>query len=110
MARKDRGSLAKGMKKGVSEEEERAQDRFERADKQLGGYGERTKVVRDTFSFPPQEHAQLKALMERMPALYRRTTRSELVRAGVMLLADLDDDDLAEVLDRVERLKTGRPS
>ena len=114
MADKKRGALSKSMKKGADEEEERSRDRFAKADEALGsasgGYGERSKVIRDTFSFPPQEHAQLKAIMDRWPALSRRFTRSEIVRAGLAVLADMDDDELAEALDRIERLKTGRPS
>ena len=110
-----RTGLADRLRAGADAEGERTEERFAVADRALGsregsGQPERAKVVRDTFSFPPQEHERLKALMNRYPALYRRATRSELVRAGLGLLETLSDEELAEVLDTVERLKPGRPS
>jgi len=46
----------------------------------------REKVVRDSFSMPKSEHAQLKALRETLAKAGRICTKSELLRAGVQLL------------------------
>ena len=46
----------------------------------------REKVVRDSFSMPKSEHAQLKALRESLAKGGRICTKSELLRAGVQLL------------------------
>lgn len=46
----------------------------------------REKVVRDSFSMPKSEHAQLKALRESLAKGGRICTKSELLRAGIQLL------------------------
>jgi hypothetical protein len=46
----------------------------------------REKVVRDSFSMPKSEHAQLKALRETLAKAGRICTKSELLRAGMQLL------------------------
>ncbi|MDD2667343.1 MULTISPECIES: hypothetical protein [Zoogloea] len=46
----------------------------------------REKVVRDSFSMPKSEHAQLKTLRETLAKAGRICTKSELLRAGVQLL------------------------
>ena len=46
----------------------------------------REKVVRDSFSMPKSEHAQLKALRETLAKAGRICSKSELLRAGVQLL------------------------
>lgn len=46
----------------------------------------REKVVRDSFSMPKSEHAQLKLLREALAKAGRICTKSELLRAGVQLL------------------------
>jgi len=70
----------------------------------------RPTVIRKTVSYPPHEYTEVvEPLLQRVPALCRRTTESELVRAGIKLLADMDDEQLGEILDGVERLQPGRP-
>lgn len=68
------------------------------------------KLVRDSFAMPETEYAQIAALKKRLAGLHRETKKSELLRAGVMLLAALNDAELAAVIGRVERIKTGRPA
>lgn len=68
------------------------------------------KLVRDSFAMPEAEYAQIGALKKRLAGLHRETKKSELLRAGVMLLAALNDAELAAVMGRVERIKTGRPA
>lgn len=46
----------------------------------------REKVVRDSFSMPKTEHAQLKTLRETLAKAGRICTKSELLRAGIQLL------------------------
>ncbi|WP_455204411.1 hypothetical protein [Kaarinaea lacus] len=68
------------------------------------------KLIRDTFSMPDSDYRLIAKLMKRSPAQSARTTKSELVRAGIRVLNAMDDDDLEKVLTQVERLKTGRPA
>jgi hypothetical protein len=68
------------------------------------------KLVRDSYAMPETEYAQIGVLKKRLAGLGRETKKSELLRAGVMLLAALNDAELTAVMGRVERIKTGRPS
>lgn len=61
----------------------------------------REKVVRDSFSMPKSEHAQLKLLRETLAKAGRICTKSELLRAGVQLLLK---EDTASAKALVERL------
>ena len=62
---------------------------------------ERVKVVRDSFSVPKSEHAQLKALREALAKEGRIATKSELLRVGIQLLAK---EPLASLKTLVESL------
>lgn len=68
------------------------------------------KLVRDTFSMPDSDYQLIAEILQRFPALQARTTKSELVRAGIRTLYEMDDTDLQSVLTKLERLKTGRPA
>jgi len=68
------------------------------------------KLVRDSYAMPETEYAQIAVLKKRMSALGSEVKKSELLRAGVAVLAALNDVELKAVTDRVERIKTGRPS
>lgn len=69
----------------------------------------KTRLVRDSFTFPENEYALFALLKQRALAAGGEIKKSELVRAGLALLNGLDDAALARVLGRVERIKTGRP-
>jgi hypothetical protein len=68
------------------------------------------KLVRDTFSMPDTDYQLIAEILERLPALTARSTKSEIVRAGLKVLHNMDDKDLSRVLTQVQRLKTGRPT
>jgi hypothetical protein len=68
------------------------------------------KLVRDSYAMPENEHARIGELKKRMTALGDSVKKSELLRAGIALLAALNDAELKAVMGRVERIKTGRPS
>jgi hypothetical protein len=67
------------------------------------------KLVRDSFTMPELEYAQLEALKRRALALAHHAKKSELLRAGVATLAAMDDAQLLQALQAVPPLKTGRP-
>ncbi len=68
------------------------------------------KLVRDSYAMPETEYAQIAQLKKRLSALGSEVKKSELLRAGVAVLAALDDAALKAATDRVERIKTGRPA
>lgn len=67
------------------------------------------KLVRDSFTIPKPEYAVIEALKSRSAQLGRPAKKSEVLRAGIKLLAALDDAALLAALADVPALKTGRP-
>jgi hypothetical protein len=63
-------------------------------DKSLRG----TRLVREKFSLPADEFAKLAALKQRLSEQGLAVKKNELLRAGLMLLAALDDGDLKEIV------------
>jgi len=68
-----------------------------------------SKVMRDTFTMPPEDYALLGQLKQRSLSMCMETYKSELVRAGLRLLASLPDDEFRTAVQTVERVKVGRP-
>lgn len=68
------------------------------------------KLVRDSFSMPKTEYAVLQALKDRAAKAGRPARKSELLRAGIQLLAALPDAGFLAAVQAVESLKTGRPA
>jgi hypothetical protein len=67
------------------------------------------KLVRDSFTMPEVEFAQIAALKERAIRFGRPAKKSELLRAGLKVLCGLDDATLRATLDSLAPLKPGRP-
>lgn len=59
------------------------------------------RVVREKFSLPKAEYARLEALKGRLADQGLAVKKSQLVRAGLILLAALADEDLREVVSKV---------
>lgn len=70
---------------------------------------EKIKVVRDSFTIPKLEYAQIATLKKRALSLGLDTKKSELIRAGLSLLSSSSDAALRKALANVPTLKTGRP-
>lgn len=68
-----------------------------------------TKVVREAFTIPEAEHAQIEEVRIKMLSQAVAVSKSEVVRAGLLLLAESDDAALSAIFERLERVKTGRP-
>ena len=69
----------------------------------------KVKLVRDSFTMPSDEYALLGQLKQRALAGAHHAKKSELLRAGVKLLASLDNAALLRALAAVPAVKTGRP-
>jgi hypothetical protein len=68
------------------------------------------KLVRDSFTIPKDEYAVIEALKQRAVSLAHPVKKSELLRAGLKLLAGLPDAGLRTALEAVPSIKTGRPT
>ena len=70
----------------------------------------KSKLVRDSFTIPKDEYAAIDALKSRALGLGVAIKKSELLRAGLMSLASMQDAGFKAALAAVPTLKTGRPS
>jgi len=70
---------------------------------------ERAKLVRDGFTMPEADYALFKELKNRLHDVKREAKKSELLRAGLHVLAALEPAALAAALDQLTPVKTGRP-
>jgi hypothetical protein len=67
------------------------------------------KLVRDSFTIPKDEYAVIESLKQRCAALAQPVKKSELLRAGLKVLAGLSDSALRSAVQAVPSIKTGRP-
>ena len=68
------------------------------------------KLVRDSFTIPKAEYSVLDELKQRAARAGSPAKKSELLRAGVKVLAAMNDDALVAALMAVPAIKTGRPT
>jgi hypothetical protein len=66
--------------------------------------------VRDSFTIPKTEYRVIEESKDRAAALGRPVKKSELLRAGLKVLAAMGDSAFIAALDTVPALKTGRPA
>lgn len=67
------------------------------------------KLVRDSFTMPKLEYAEIDLLKLRALKLGQVSKKSELLRAGVKALVAMSDSAFLDALAAVPTLKTGRP-
>ena len=67
------------------------------------------KLVRDSFTMPADDWALIDQLKARAIGFKRPVKKSELLRAGLQVLAGLPDSALLAALDKLLPLKPGRP-
>ncbi len=68
------------------------------------------KMVRDSFTMPENDYAQLAELKKKCLRAGVHVKKSELLRAGLLSLSKLSDAALIKAVEQVEKLKTGRPA
>jgi hypothetical protein len=68
------------------------------------------KLVRDSFTIPKDEYLVLSELKARMTTLMQPAKKSELLRAGLKVLAAMSDAAIKKALLAVPSIKTGRPA
>ncbi|MHB1299603.1 MAG: hypothetical protein ACYCY8_01885 [Burkholderiales bacterium] len=68
-----------------------------------------SKVIRDSFTFPETDYRKISELKKACLGLGINAKKSEILRAGLHVLASLDKAKLKEVISRIEKIKTGRP-
>ena len=71
---------------------------------------EKKRMERDSFTMPKDEYAQLTLLKARLTSMGQPAKKSELLRAGIKLLAAMSDNTLKTTLAKIPVIKTGRPN
>ena len=67
------------------------------------------KLVRDSFTLPENDYALFAGLKQRALKGGVEIKKSELLRAGLAMLARANDAEFLAAVSLVERIKTGRP-
>ena len=70
----------------------------------------KAKLVRDSFTMPELEYAQITALKKRCLEAGISVKKSEILRAAVANLSKLSDASLLAAVRRLDVIKTGRPA
>ncbi len=68
------------------------------------------KVIRDSFTLPLRDYELIATIRQRCLKLAVNATKSEVIRAGLHIQMSLSDEELIQVMDRLEKVKTGRPA
>lgn len=116
-----RRNLKAALGHSLQAEEQRIKEKFERADNLIKGVEDSSgknepepephkTVVRDSFTLPEDDYQLIDLLRQRCLKNGVSATKSEIVRAGMHSLNILSDEALIEVLQRIEKIKTGRPT
>lgn len=67
------------------------------------------KVVRDSFTMPKSDYALITELKDKALDNSLHVKKSELLRAGLRMLAKLNTSQLKRAVADLEKVKTGRP-
>lgn len=62
----------------------------------------KNKRIRDSYSIPESEHKQISMLKKRCLDQGRPVKKSEVLRAGILVLTQMDDAELLAVMERIE--------
>jgi hypothetical protein len=68
------------------------------------------RLIRDSFTIPENEYLLIAALKQQAMSEGCEVKKSELLRAGLAVLASMSTAQLLEAISKVDRLKTGRPA
>jgi cyclopropane fatty-acyl-phospholipid synthase-like methyltransferase len=70
---------------------------------------QKKKVVRDSFTMPQNEYAKIAEIKAICLSAKMHVKKSEVLRAGLKKLAELNAAQLKRALGSLEKIKTGRP-
>ncbi len=73
------------------------------------GKPKKVKMVRDSYTMPENDYAKLAELKKTCLKAGVHVKKSELLRAGLTTLAKLPTATLLKTVERLEKIKTGRP-
>ncbi|MCX7192860.1 MAG: hypothetical protein NTY60_04445 [Proteobacteria bacterium] len=68
------------------------------------------KVVRDSFTMPQSEYQKITEIKEIGLKAGLQVKKSEVLRAGVIALCAMNEEQLKTALSSLDKIKTGRPN
>lgn len=68
------------------------------------------KVVRDSFTMPQSEYQKIAEIKELCLKAGFQVKKSEVLRAGVIALCAMGEEQLKKALSGLDKIKTGRPN
>lgn len=71
---------------------------------------QKLKVIRDSFSFPEHDYRKISEIKKNCLAAGIHIKKSEILRAGLYLLSQMNLDELKQAVEKIEKVRTGRPS
>lgn len=69
----------------------------------------KVKVVRDSFTMPQSEYRKIAEIKEACLKAGLHVKKSEVLRAGLKALCELDAGQVRDSLSALEKIRTGRP-
>ena len=111
-------SLEQERKASKNKTEKYIEDRFLAADNLFNDSSESQKsttletkinVIRDTFTLPESDYNLIKICKTKLLENKISATKSEIIRAGLILLNKLTDEELVNSYKLVNKIKIGRP-
>jgi len=105
--------IQSALNKTIQAEDDAVRKRFEKADTLLEkkpSDSTSSKVIRDSFTFPKKDHDLIDVIKSRCLNNRANASKSEIIRAGLFVLAGLSDQELLIAIDSLEKLKLGRQS
>jgi hypothetical protein len=112
--------MKKALGASLKAEQDAVKNRFERAETALAKtVAQRAsdpressndeRVVRDSFTMPTEDYSLIATIRQRCLKRGVSTTKSEVLRAGLAALNAMTDKELVEIIERLPKVKTGRP-
>ena len=111
-------SLEQERKASKNKTEKYIEDRFLAADNLFNDSSESQKsttletkinVIRDTFTLPESDYNLINICKTKLLENKISATKSEIIRAGLILLNKLTDEELVNCYKLVNKIKIGRP-
>ena len=68
------------------------------------------KVIRDSFTLPSEDYRLIGTIKNRALKASISITKSEVIRAGLLALENMSEQDLIKVIGSLTKVKSGRPS
>jgi len=111
-------SLEQERKASKNKTEKYIEDRFLAADNLFNDSSESQKsttletkinVIRDTFTLPESDYNLINICKTKLLENKISATKSEIIRAGLILLNKLTDEELVNSYKLVNKIKIGRP-